>query len=280
VGEPHPRFPYRKQMLLPAFVRQVDRLAREHPVRGVADVLAGSALPPDAVLLTFDDGLRDHVEHVLPLLVAKGLPATFFVPAGVLDGRVLPVHRIQAVLAATADHASMLPVLADAVGRDAAGGLRARFGAATRFDHGATALLKGFLQRGPRPQRDDALAVLYERYVGVDEATLAGELYLSRADLHRLVAAGMTIGGHGLDHEWLSTLDAAAQEREIAASRALATRFHQPWTFAYPYGDYDATSLALLEAYGCALAFTTEPAPASLDRPLELARLDCVDVPM
>ncbi len=53
--------------------------------------LAGSALPPGAVLITFDDGYRDNLENAFPVLRRHGYPAVVFVPIGFLDdGRPLP----------------------------------------------------------------------------------------------------------------------------------------------------------------------------------------------
>lgn len=48
-------------------------------------------LPPRAVLLTFDDGYRDNLEHALPVLREHGFPAVLFVPVGFVgSSRPLP----------------------------------------------------------------------------------------------------------------------------------------------------------------------------------------------
>jgi peptidoglycan/xylan/chitin deacetylase (PgdA/CDA1 family) len=53
--------------------------------------LEGRALPPGAVLITFDDGYRDNLENAFPVLRRHGYPAVVFVPIGFLDdGRPLP----------------------------------------------------------------------------------------------------------------------------------------------------------------------------------------------
>jgi peptidoglycan/xylan/chitin deacetylase (PgdA/CDA1 family) len=59
------------------------------------DVLAyyvdGEALPPGAVLITFDDAYRDNLENAVPVLQRYGYPAVLFAPIGYLDGsRPLP----------------------------------------------------------------------------------------------------------------------------------------------------------------------------------------------
>ncbi len=43
---------------------------------------AGRALPPKPVVLTFDDGYRDCLEHAAPVLAARGFTATFYLLGG------------------------------------------------------------------------------------------------------------------------------------------------------------------------------------------------------
>src|SRR5215208_6280995 len=59
-----------------------------------------AALPPQAVLLTFDDGYIDHYETVFPLLIEEGLQGSFFPPAtAILEHEVLDVNKLHFVLA-------------------------------------------------------------------------------------------------------------------------------------------------------------------------------------
>lgn len=53
--------------------------------------------PRPAVAITFDDGYRDNYEHAFPLLEEYGLPATFFVTAGLIERDVAVLDRFRAL---------------------------------------------------------------------------------------------------------------------------------------------------------------------------------------
>jgi peptidoglycan/xylan/chitin deacetylase (PgdA/CDA1 family) len=57
----------------------------------LAHYLDRKPLPPQAVLITFDDGYCDNLENAVPILQRYGYPAVLFVPIGYLGGgRPLP----------------------------------------------------------------------------------------------------------------------------------------------------------------------------------------------
>jgi peptidoglycan/xylan/chitin deacetylase (PgdA/CDA1 family) len=95
------------------------------------------------------------------------------------------------------------------------------------------------------------------------------------AQVRLLAAAGWEIGSHSLTHPDLTTLDAAALEREVAGSRrtlekALAVKIE---SFCYPAGRYDDTVVAAVEAAGYASATTTDPGLAIKSELYRLKRI-------
>jgi hypothetical protein len=61
-------------------------------------------LPNSPLLLTFDDGLKDHYDFVFPLLDELGIQGSFFPPAkAIQNNQVLDVNKIQFILAAFED---------------------------------------------------------------------------------------------------------------------------------------------------------------------------------
>src|SRR2546423_10802615 len=65
-------------------------------------VRGGRPLPARALLVTFDDGLREQVDEALPVLDRLGIPAAFFVNTWPIANRaVSTVHKIHLLLAHT-----------------------------------------------------------------------------------------------------------------------------------------------------------------------------------
>ena len=84
-------------------------------------LLTGRDLPPEPVVLTFDDGYRDHYENVFPLLRQYGFTATFFIITGTADAND-PNHlswdQIREMAGAGMDMESHTKTHADLRGRD------------------------------------------------------------------------------------------------------------------------------------------------------------------
>lgn len=71
------------------FESHLEWLRDECEVVPLRDLIASRSGEPPAkplVALTFDDGYEDNHAHAMPLLARHGLPATFFVTAGLIDG--------------------------------------------------------------------------------------------------------------------------------------------------------------------------------------------------
>jgi len=87
-----------------------------------------------------------------------------------------------------------------------------------------------------------------------------GEGFLSLEQLHKLVAAGWTIGDHTSTHVDLTKLDSDSIEKELRDSQALLEKdLGEPVKyFCYPYGAYNSEIKKLLLETGFSLAFSTE----------------------
>jgi len=282
---PRTSFPRIKGLLPARFEGQLDYIARHYTVVGVADVIAatrGAALPENACLLTFDDGLIDHYETVYPILRARGLRAGFYpVAMPVEEHRVLDAHKIHFVLATVGSGrlARELKALLGGRGEE----LFRRNASPGRRDSADVVFIKRVLQRElPAAERAAITDWLFRRYVTGEESTFARELYMSFEHLRAMARHGMDVGGHGHAHVWLETLSRQAQREEIERTRVFLRRIgsDRDWIMSYPYGSYNADTLELLLTGGAALGLTTRRGVADLARPFELSRLDTNDLPV
>ena len=292
------RFPAIKGLSVERFCRQLDYIHDHYTPIGVENVLEAlsvprSELPPNAILLTFDDGYSDHFVNVFPLLEARGIRGAFFPSAQtILEHKVLDVNKIHFVLASGRDPDALLDRVLQAVS-EAAPEYRLqskesylkKLGGNHRYDRREVVTLKLLLQRElPEPIRRPVVRALFAECVTSDEAAFACELYLSVSQIECMRRHGMHIGGHGHTHAWLNHLSPEAQAFEVDQSLEFLQKLgvrKEEWTMCYPYGGYNDSLLQILRDRKCRLGFSAEVRVADLDTDdyLALPRIDTNDLP-
>ncbi len=107
--------------------------------------------------------------------------------------------------------------------------------------------------------------------------TACGDAYLSVQDVKNMLSSNLIeIGDHTVDHPNMAALSQADQQFQIITNKAfLEQTFGVPiTTFAYPYGNYNGTTVRLLKQDGFLTAVTTQPGVVqSFDEPLLLRRI-------
>jgi len=241
------------------FAAQLDELAQRHTfvswpqVRGA--LRGDAALPPNACLLTFDDGLRDHYLNVFPLLQARGLSGLFFMLAR-QPGEGLPLpfklHFLLAALGYERLRGAVWQAL-DARQREIC--LRAESGYPQRW--GQAGVFKTVMQRDLSDTIEPLLSRLFAQEIG-REAEMAARHLLSQDQAREMVAGGMHCGGHSRSHPWFDWIGPETLRAEIAAAAEWLSAVEPgPWAFAYPYGGLNPAAAEMLAAHQFAAAFTT-----------------------
>ncbi|HYH81634.1 MAG TPA: polysaccharide deacetylase family protein [Longimicrobium sp.] len=292
-GSPYPGL---KALGTRQFSDQLDYLQKNYEMVSMEAVLGalddGTALPPKAALLTFDDGYVEHYEYVFPQLVRRGIQGCFFPPAeAITQHKVLDVNKTHFVLACSPDIDCLLREIFDLLGR-----FREEFelpsdefyfrklAVANRLDCKEVAFVKRLLQHElPELVCTAILTELLANRVGEGEAAFSKQLYMSETQLREMRARGMYIGSHGHRHRWLGLLPEQEQEQEILKGREFINRIGESvdsWTMSYPYGSYNDSLVKLAARQGCQLAFTTDAAVADLStgNRFTLPRLDTNDL--
>lgn len=247
---PRDQYPYPgiHPITIPDLAEQADALlGRLHPATPdeVAGFVAGThAFDRPAFLLTFDDGLWDHLHAAEQVLAPRGLRAAFFVCSRPLvDGDAVPVqklHWLRATMPPAEFLDDLVAVLAEIApqwcGRvpPANADHRARY----PYDPPEVARVKMFISGIlPAEVMETAASALLARR-GIDGAGFAAQTHMDAAALRQLDGAGHIVGVHGHAHRRVPALSWPELDREIGTNIDCLTAIlgRRPTWHAYPYG--------------------------------------------
>jgi peptidoglycan/xylan/chitin deacetylase (PgdA/CDA1 family) len=194
-------------------------------------VRATGAPPNRSFLLTFDDGFREMHSVVMPILMKKGVPATFFLTSSTIDNVEMVHHQ-------------KIGLLLDR--RQALGG---RFPEPEALRLLALAGLSG----------GDVVAVLksvpWKSRAALDQVAQACDLdfadylrrrqpYVTSDDVRDLARNGMGIGAHSIDHPRYAEIPLEEQVRQTRESMGALTRQFalNLRAFAFPHTDHGVSA--------------------------------------
>ncbi|MBN8481978.1 MAG: polysaccharide deacetylase family protein [Xanthomonadales bacterium] len=247
---------------------------RYHPVRfaDLAAALAGGpALPPRAVIVSFDDGYDDNHRFAFPILRELGVPAMFFVSTGHVDSG-LPYAYDWLVHLLLCTRAARLEIAELGVDLELPASRTAR-----------RAIAADVLDRMKAVPASVQSAIV-ER-LGVEWGMPRAQGHpdcrpLSWPQLREMHAGGMEVGSHGMWHNMLARLAPADMQAEVAGSRrAIADALGASCeVISYPVGGVDAYDAAVIAAardagfeLGCSYVSGTNHLPPR--EPFALRRL-------
>lgn len=259
----------------PADLAQQIEVLKEHcTVVGIADVRRfrrGGRIPPNPVLLTFDDGYADNYHLALPILRRAGVTATFFIPTAYPDaGRLFWWDKIALLVHRCAKETAYLTYPARLT-------LRPRADPA-----GATERVCAAIKRTPSVSMPRVWEEL-ERALGCslsteEEGATARRTIMGWSEIRALAAAGMDVQSHSHRHIVLNTLSPDEAERDLRRSSSiLREAVDQPvHSVAYPVGyELEGALRRAPESAAFDLGFTNNTGLVALRRfdPFNVPRL-------
>ncbi len=211
-----------------AFRAQMEWVARRFTLVSLGEVLRKGRWPEHAVAVTFDDGYLNNFDVAAPFLKAMGLPATFFVTTGFLDGTASPWwYRFRSSVGKRGDNIKEMVL----------GEVR----------------LKGM----GAAEREKELAALAARFAPSDLPAL-----MTWDHARKLIAQGFEVAPHTVTHINLNRETDDVIESEIVEStRRLSAELNvKPSVYSYPYGrpeDISSRAVDTLRRLGYDGAVTT-----------------------
>ncbi|MBX3324384.1 MAG: polysaccharide deacetylase family protein [Nitrospira sp.] len=207
-------------------------------------------------VITFDDGWRDNYVHAFPVLQRYDIPATIFLPTGVIGTtkwfwpeELGWINRRFASLPME----QKVPILASLRGSDS-----------WLNDIGCN------LEAGRSDElierckviSQDRVGELVSRLADAMEVPLPGErLVMNWDEVRDMAAAKIAFGSHSVNHKILTTVsDAELQEEVFGSLDTLRNHgLNGEFVFCYPNGNYSPAVIRSVESAGYCAATSTEP---------------------
>ncbi|WP_158501735.1 polysaccharide deacetylase family protein [Vitiosangium sp. GDMCC 1.1324] len=226
------------------FERHVAYLAREYRPVSMSELIAGlrgqTRLPHRAVVLTFDDGYRNNLYLVAPILARYGVPAMLFVTTGLIGGNQwMWAYELEELFSRFAPEEIRQACGDPVVARLCALGLEPRALMMACVEH---------LKDLPHP----VMLALVERLRSAFPLPVNDEnRFLSWNEVRELRRQGFEIGAHTETHPILTRLPLEEVERELLACRDTleAELGIRPTVFSYPNGATNPEVSALVGRY-------------------------------
>jgi peptidoglycan/xylan/chitin deacetylase (PgdA/CDA1 family) len=241
------------------FDRQMALLQRWFTAVSMEDIFAfraGKRLPPNPVLVTFDDGYKDCSDVALPILKRHGIPATFFVATDYIEQRKLFWwDRIHLVVNSTKKESIELSYPSPRRHDLRTPGERLAV---------ARALIRLIKDEGEMDLQRflDEVCAACDVSVGPDEERrMADALLMTWDDLRAVRDAGMSVQSHSRSHRTLQTVPLPRLREELGGSREVLERElrDRVRAIAYPVGKRLGRApeiRAAVSAAGYELGFT------------------------
>lgn len=246
-------------------------------------------LPDRAILVTFDDGLKEQYDFAWPVLNRLGIPALFFINTlPISDYKVSQVHKIHLLRSQIAPEDFLQMLLKYAREMNIEMNVEADSNEAAfqyPYDTPQNAQMKYLLNfLLPLSDRERLVNRCFEEVFSNREAEISKRIYMDVKQVRELDGRGC-LGSHAHEHLPLGLLPSAEAEDQIrlAISYVETWTGHRPFAMSYPYGSADACSVEvgrLAAKQGIVFALTMERAGNSnLAQSLHLARFDSNDLP-
>lgn len=211
--------------------------------------LRSSSLPSRAAAITFDDGYADNFDVALPILKKFGIPATFFIATGFLDGgRMWNDNIIETVRRSSSRNLNLSEL---GLGEFSLSSMDERVLAINRL-----------ISKIKYLPMEDRLRITNE-IADVSNVKLPNDLMMTSSQILGLRDAGMQIGAHTVNHPILANIGLENARKEISMSKAYLENLigDRVSLFAYPNGkpsiDYEVEHSHIVRDLGFDAAFST-----------------------
>jgi peptidoglycan/xylan/chitin deacetylase (PgdA/CDA1 family) len=275
------------------FENQLVRLSKIADFVAAADIVSAIEndyeLSKSAILVTFDDGLKEQYEVALPILDRMGIPAVFYInTSNITEGKVSLVHKIHLLLVSLPFEEYQNYVLNSAVklyGKTLELVNKAIAVKHYNYDSLDRAMLKYFLNFILNfEEQSSIIGTFFEETFPGKEPQMCEDMYMSKDNIVKL-GNRWYLGSHSHRHIPLGLYSEEVIDEDIKISNKIIKEItgFTPFTISYPYGSIEAVGELVqskAKENGLKFGFTMERAGnPNFNQPLGLSRFDSNDLP-
>ena len=241
------------------------------------------------ILLTFDDGLKDHLK-VAELLSKNGLKGTFYIPVQpYIKKDILPVHKAHLICSKVGgDCLILLKETLNGLGYQS-NEIIVKEDISKYVEkynkHDDDSRIKEFKRIvNYYGQINLRVKILNEILMKLGINNNPDDFYLTPNEIKHIHSLGHEIGSHGVSHNLLSRLDSKSQKKEIQTSKDFLEYIIKKKikSFCYPFGTKDSYSretINFLKLYNYDNAVSVEYRDINsndlINNKFEIPRYDC-----
>ena len=213
------------------FEKDVDFLLKHYQPIGLPELIKyvnEGVLPSDKkfFFLSFDDGLKECSDPIAPILLRKGVPATFFLNSGFIENEIL-FHRF------------ITNLLVQKLKQEYSSELKQDIEQCLDIRFENMGALISFLMN-IRYDKKETIFKLKEFLDSNYRKELFGyKAYMTKVEVEGLIANGFTIGAHSIDHPEFYLLSKEDQLKQASESIEQITNWFKLdyKVFAFPFTD-------------------------------------------
>ncbi len=183
--------------------------------------------------ISFDDGLSELYDSVLPILEKKGVPATFFINTDFVDNKALFYrYKVSLILEKLKSNNDLLKPVAELLSTKS-----------TDLISVSKALLQlNFQSIDLIDSIATKIEISFEDYLKVNKP------YLTTEQIKDMINRGFSIGSHSVDHPFFKEIALDEQKKQLTESfQFLAEKFDIKYKyFSFPFSD-EGVSLDFFE---------------------------------
>lgn len=220
-------YPYKN---ISQFKKDLEFILKEYSPVSFNDLLMHlknvKTLPKKAFLLTFDDGLRETYDVISPILMAKGIPAIFFICSGLIDNKKLAYDHKASLIINQLKKKNNLLLLKKTKN------IMLSYGYALT-DNDNCILNLSYQNEIILDHIAYSISLDYKNYLSDNKP------YLTTDQINDLIKKGFSIGAHSVDHPLYSNLSLDQQLYQTVSSISfIREKFNLEYgAFAFPHNS-------------------------------------------